>query len=252
VSGQPVFDFHARVAPVPDAGAGLLAAMDGAGVTRCGVAAGGVVGLDVLARQLVDGGHVEHDADNDAVLAACRSAAGRLVPFYFANPHRGPDHYARRAAEFRAVELSPAVHGVGLADPRVDELVAIAGQAGHPVYTVCLDRPGSTVADLVALARRHPGVPLVLGHCGVGLIDLHAIDLIAPLDDIVIETSGAFLVTVRIALSRLGRHRVLFSAEHPSQPPIVELAKYAAAGLSDEDWSHVAWRNANRILEGHS
>src|SRR5256885_3049479 len=144
----PVFDLHARLAPAPAALDRLLATMRDCGIERAGVAAGGVIDLDRLSRQLVEGGHVESDADNDAVLEACQRAGGRLLPFFFANPYADPERYRARAREFRAVELSPAVHGLPLSDPRMLALVAVAEEARHPVYVVCLPRPGAAVADL--------------------------------------------------------------------------------------------------------
>ena len=84
-----VFDFHVRLGPQPEAPARLLAALDAGGITRAAVCAGGVIELDRLSSQLVEGGHVATAADNDAVLAACAGSGGRLVPFYFANPYAG-------------------------------------------------------------------------------------------------------------------------------------------------------------------
>lgn len=243
-----VFDFHARLAPRPGAAARLLEVLDGCGIDCAAVAAGGTIDPRRLARQLVDGGHIEADADNAAVLAACEAADGRLVPFYFANPHRSARRYAEEGARFRGLEISPAVHGVPLTDPRVAALIELAEDFGHPVYIVCLARPGCGVADLVALARRFPNVAFVLGHSGIGNIDFHAIDLVAPVPTIAVETSGGYTSVLRDALERLGDERVLFGSEFPLQDPRVELAKYQAIELPPKQWQKVAWTNATRLL----
>ncbi|MGX1133791.1 putative TIM-barrel fold metal-dependent hydrolase [Streptomyces glaucescens] len=245
---QPVLDFHVRLAPRPGAGERLLTAMDDCGLTRAVVCAGGTIDLDRLSRQLVEGGHVETDADNDAVLQACAGTDGRLVPFYFANPHRPPEVYRARAAEFRGLEISPAVHGAGLADPRVAGLVGVAAEFRHPVYVVCLERGGAGVADLVGLARRFPQVDFVLGHSGIGNIDFYALTLIRDEPNILLETSGGYTCVAEAALSRLGADRVLFGSEYPLQDPSVELAKYAALRLPAAQWRQVAWDNAHRLL----
>src|SRR5262249_12720766 len=137
------------------------------GIARAAVSAGGVVSLDRLSAQFVDGGHVETTADNDALLAAATASGGRGVPFYFANPYAGAEPYRKQAHRFRGLELSPAVYGIGFDDPRTVALVEIASGAGHPVYTVCAGRPGTRAVDLVALARRFPALPFVFGHCGL-------------------------------------------------------------------------------------
>ncbi|MDT0344059.1 amidohydrolase family protein [Streptomyces litchfieldiae] len=243
-----VFDFHVRLAPVPAAPARLLELMDACGIDRAVVCAGGTMPLARLSRFLVEGGHIETDADNDAVLIACSESGGRLVPFFFANPHRPPEIYRDRAAEFRGVEISPAVHGVPLDDPRTARLAEVACEAGHSVYTVCLDRPGSRVADLVALAAAHPEVTFVLGHAGIGNIDLYAIELIARRENILLETSGGYTCVARAAVEQLGGDRVLFGSEAPIQHPDVELTKLRHAGIGDDDWQKIAWRNACRLL----
>jgi hypothetical protein len=244
----PVFDFHARLAPRTGAVDDLVAMLDACGINRAALAAGGTIELSTLSRQLVDGGHVETDADNDAVLAACARSGGRFVPFFFANPHRPADWYAKRANDFRGLEISPAVHGVPLTDDRTAALVAAAVSIGHPVYVVCLIRQGCGVADLVKLATDHPDGTFVLGHCGTGNIDFHAVELIADQANILIETSGGYSTVLRAALHRLGPDRLLFGSEYPLQHPNVELAKFDAVSVPPADWALVGWQNAHRLL----
>lgn len=248
MTAQPVLDFHVRLAPRPGARQRLLSTLDECGLARAVVCAGGTIDLDRLSRQLIDGGHVETDADNDEVLVACAGTGGRLVPFFFANPHRSPKVYRARAAEFRGLEVSPAVHGVGLTDPRVVELVAVAAEFGHPVYAVCLDRPGAGVADLVDLSHKFPQVSFVLGHSGIGNIDLYALSLIRDEPNILLETSGGYTCVAQAALSRLGANRVVFGSEYPLQHPAVELAKFQALRVPPRQWRQIAWDNAHRLL----
>lgn len=247
-AGQRVFDFHARLVPRPRARQRLLDNMDAAGIDRAAVAAGGVLGLDQLSRQLVEGGHCDVDADNDAVLSACEDSGGRLVPFYFANPRSGVRDYRRRCDQFRGLELSPAVHGVGLADRRTLALVEVAAEAGHPVYVVSTASPGSRTADLVTLATAFAEVCFVFGHCGFTGIDAYGIGQIAGRDNILAETSGCLTVLAQLAMQRLGHDRVLFGTEYPLQHPRVELAKFAALDLAPQEWEQVAWLNAHRLL----
>jgi predicted TIM-barrel fold metal-dependent hydrolase len=245
---QAVFDFHARLTPAPGAADRLLATMDRCGIDRAAVCAGGMIDLDLMSRQVIEGGHVETDADNDAVLAGSRQSAGRLVPFYFANPYRSPELYRSRAAQFRGLEISPAVHGVGLTDDRTMDLVAVAAEFDHPVYVVCLGRPGAGAVDLAALAGKFPAVTFVLGHCGFVGIDVYALNAVAPAENVMAETSGCYTVVARKAVDRLGAGRVLFGTEYPAQHPSVELAKFQALDLPRASWRQVAWENAHRLL----
>lgn len=243
-----VFDFHVRLAPGQQPLDRLYTAMDGNGITRAAVAAGGVLPPAVLSRQLVDSTYSDVDPDNDAVLAACQSSRGRLVPVYFANPHRSVEVYRKRQHEFRGLELSPAVHGFPLTDWTTAEFVTAAGEAGHSVYVVCLIRAGCGVADLAALAARFPTVRFVLGHGGASSIDFHAVTLIEPHHNIYFESSGTYSSVLAFALLRLGARRVLFGSEHPLQHPSVELAKLAVLRLNPGDLEQIRWRNAHRLL----
>jgi uncharacterized protein len=245
---QRLFDFHARLAPVAGAAGKLLAVLDSAGIERAALCAGGTIDLVRLSRQLVEGGHVTTDPDNDAVLAACRGSGGRLVPFWFANPHRPAAEYDKRAADFRGLEVSPAVHGVPVDDRRTRELVEVAAAAGHPTYVVCLIRPGCGVRDLARLAAGFPAATFVLGHSGTGNIDFDAIEVIADRPNILFETSGGYSSVLAAALRRLGPERLLFGSEYPLQHPDVELAKFRAVGPAPADWARIAWQNAHRVL----
>lgn len=244
----PVFDAHARLAPDPAAPQRLLAALDDAGIARAAVSAGGVIDPLRLSRQLIDGGHIEADADNEAVLRAAAASDDRFVPFYFANPHRGAAPYGKVGADYRGVEISPAVHGVALTDPRVVEIVAAADDLGHPVYAVPVARPGSGVDAITELARRFPRVTFVVGHAGIGNIDYHGIDLAAPWPNVVIETSGGYTSVLRMAIDRLGAGRVLFGSELPLQHPLVELTKLAVLDLTPTQRRLILWDNARRLF----
>jgi predicted TIM-barrel fold metal-dependent hydrolase len=250
----PVFDFHARLTARPGDRDRLLDAMDATGIRRAVISAGGIIDLDRLSRRIVNGewGDDEEtraDAHNCRILDACRDSNARLVPFYFANPHAHPAIYRHWAPQFRGLELSPAVHGVTFDDPRTIALVEIAAARGHPVYVVCLGRPGTRAADLVALARRFPAIPFIFGHAGCIGLDAHGVGTVAIQDNIHVETSGCFTIVARLAIEQLGAHRVLFGTEHPLQHPGVELAKFDALHLTAATWRQVAWTNAHRLLQ---
>jgi uncharacterized protein len=247
MSGQGVFDAHAHLARGPEPLRRLLECMDAVGISRAVVVAGAVLDAGILSRQMAEGGGTDVDADNEAVRESCAASAGRLVPFYFANPHRGAGPYERQGNGYRGLKLAPAVHGVALDDKRTDELAAVAERFGHPVYLHCLGRPGYAVPDLVALARRHPDVRFILGHGGVGDLDLYGIGLIAPEPNIAFETSGGYSFVIGAAVQRLGPLRVLFGTEYPLQHPSVELTKYRVLSLPDPVWEEIGWNNIARL-----
>ncbi len=230
-----ILDAHAHVSADPASATRLYAAMDASGIARAIVLAGGVLPPAQLARQFAGAPGVDVDADNAAVLRAAVASDDRLIPFYFANPHRGADAYEADGAAFAGLKLGPVIHGVTFDDPRTVALIAVAERFGHPVYAHCLSRPGLTVADYVALARRFPAVRFMLGHAGIGTCDYAAVDELARVDNVWFETSGGFTSVVAAACKTLGALRVVFGGEFPLQSPAAELAKIHHAGLSDAE-----------------
>lgn len=246
---QKIFDFHARLVPHPTSVERLLRMMDQVRIERAVVSAGGVIPLWQLSKQIIEGGSADIEPDNEFVLNGCARSDGRLVPFFFANLSRGPARYRNHAADFAGLELAPAVHGVPLTDERTAALVHVACEMGHAVYLHCLIRDGYAVKDLVTLARRFPSVNFILGHSGIGHVDLYGVDLISRCRNVFLETSGGYTSVVRYALERLGFERVLFGSEYPIQHPAVELAKFQALDLDAAAWERIAWGNALDLLK---
>jgi len=245
-----VVDFHVRLAPRPAAGEALLAGMDELGITASVVVAGGLVRPEVLSRQLRDGGFVSGDIDNASVLSLAETSGGRLLPCYFGNPHGGLAAYREAGSRYVGLELSPAVHGIRLDAPVVADFVSVAGELGHWVYVVCINRPGCDVPALADLAAQHPEVTFVLGHLGYGNIDFHGLGLVAGRPNVVVETSGGYSSVLAFAVAELGSDRVLFGSEHPLQHPRVELTKVEVLDLPPAQRAAVLGGNARRLLMG--
>jgi uncharacterized protein len=243
-----IVDAHAHLPPGLEATDRLLRVMDRSEIARAVLVPGGTVTPDLLSKQMSDGGGLDVTPDNARVEKACAASGGRLVPFYFANPHRGPGPYAREGAAFRGLKLGPAVHGVPFDDERVVGLVREAGRHRHPVYLHCLSRPGFRVDDVVTLARKFPSVPILIGHAAGGHCEFHALDLVASLSNVSIEMSGGFTSFVAASIARLGADRVLFGSEYPLQDPRAELAKMRCLELSAADFGRILGRNIERHL----
>ena len=245
-----IFDAHAHLPPGVDAPAKLLAMMDRAEIERAVVIPGGVVTPNVLSRNISFGGGVDVTPDNERVATAARASGGRLVPFFFANPHADVRHYDDAAPGFAGLKLGPAVHGVPFTDPRIEALLEVAATHRHPVYLHVLARPGFTVEDVAVLARKLPAVPIIIGHAAGGQCEFHALDTMADVQSLLLETSGGFTSFVAASVRRLGAARVLFGSEYPLQDPRAELAKLRCVDLSGADADALLGGNIARLLEG--
>src|SRR4051812_17324509 len=93
-------DGHAHLPPAPGSGERLLGLMDVMGIEHAVVVAGGAITPHQLSVQMAIGGLSRVSPDNARVLAECRVSAGRLIPFFFANPHVGDEEYRRDGSLF--------------------------------------------------------------------------------------------------------------------------------------------------------
>lgn len=242
-----VIDFHAHLFPTSEGRERLLKAMEENAISQTVVVAGGVVSPQDLSEQIALGGGCGASAPNESVRELCAETRGKLLPFYFANPHASPAEYQTRGHLFYGLKLGPAVHGVELNDPRNHSYVAIAERFNHSVYLHCLSRVGFDTRSLLRLSNHFPKVTFVLGHAGIGNCDFYSVDQIAAQDNIYFETSGGFSSVIGYALKKLGEDRVLFGSEFPLEGPEVELAKYRRLNVDMVKLSTNALRLLTRV-----
>lgn len=122
----------------------------------------------------------------------------------------------------RAVKLVPNYHQYALADPRVADLVAIAGEADVPVcvqlrmtdersHHPLMVVPGVPAADISALAREHPQARFLA--CGAYRTDLKELA-----DAPNVWTEMSFVeshLSLRTAVEAMGFERVVFGSHSP-------------------------------------
>ncbi len=245
-------DAHAHLRADPEGAAKFVALMDRLDVEAAFVVFGGLVPPAVLARQISYGGGTDASADNAALLRHAAAHPGRLIPYYFANPLQGSAEYERDGHAYAGLKLGPAVHGVPLSDHRTGGLIERAARFGHAVYLHCLARPGFDLPAFVTLAKTHGSVRFVLGHGGIGQADFDALERIAPLDNVALETSGAFTGLIAAAFRMLGKDRVLFGSEYPLQDPRAELAKLDCLALTAEERAAYLRLNSLKWMSPHA
>jgi len=241
-------DAHAHLSPQADAAHALIAQMDRNRIQRTVVVNGGNVTPRDLSRQIRHGGENNVAVDNAGLRQTCDLYPKRLLPFFFGNPLRNTDEYRVTGRNFHGLKLGPAVHGVGLTDPRTAAFIEVAQSLGHVVYLHCLSRDGFDVEALVCLAKDFPKVKFILGHAGIGQCDYYGVSLIAPYAHISLETSGGFSALIKQACLELGRDRVIFGSEYPLQDPALELYKLEKLGLSETDFARITRLNILSLI----
>lgn len=243
-----VIDGHAHLSPGKDSLNKLLSTMDECGITHSIVVAGGLLSPEILSTNLAMGGGFNVDANNEEVLQRCIESKGRLIPFYFGNPYNRPDEYRYASSVFKGLKLAPGVHGIPFNDERMIDWITAAEEKRHPVYLHCLSIPGFRVPEFVSMAKKFPNILWILGHAGVGNLDLYGIQQIRPYENIFFETSGGFSYVLKYAIDQLGSQRVIFGSEYPLQHPLVELTKYKVLNLPDSVLENVTRNNICRVI----
>ena len=249
---EALVDFHAHLnasaATRASAVDALLAMMDRCRIERTVVVPGGTVTPELLAAQIARGGELDVEPNNEGVYSACQATAGRLIPFFFANPHRGPNSYRDAGRLFAGLKIGPAVHGVAFADARITALVEVAQEFGHCVYLHCLPRVGFDVTSFLRLAATFPKVTFVLGHAGVGQCDFDAVARVLPYGNVMFEMSGGMSSVCAAAIRQLGAQRVLFGSEYPLQDPRIEITKLETLDLDASAFRLVTRDNALGLI----
>ncbi len=127
---------------------------------------------------LIDAGRIADDHDNIAATcaAAARSSGGaggcRMVPFCTASIWYRDDALAeiRRCLGrlgFRGVKFHPWLQGLSVSAPPMDDVCDLAEEYGVPVIFHDGTPTFSLPSQIALLARRHPRVQIILGHCGL-------------------------------------------------------------------------------------
>ena len=93
-----------------------------------------------------------------------------FVPFFRLNPHLDYDREFGRCVErgFMGLKLHPVSQKFELDDPRVVRLFGMAAEADLPVLIHTGFAMQRIVEPLLPTVEAHPGLRLILGHCGDG------------------------------------------------------------------------------------
>lgn len=172
---------------------------------------------------------------NDAVARFVAEHPDRLIGFGTYTP-RKPEAAAeveRMFAELglRGLKLHPWLQGFSMHEPSLDPIMEVV--ASHNGIVLCHDGtpPYSTAGQIAALARRHPTVPIILGHAGLHDLWRESILMTQETENLYICICGTPPYAAKQILDRAPSHKVLFGTD---------------AGLSDQASQDYA---AARVLE---
>ena len=239
-------DVHVHLPPtpwdVPDmAPAALLDALEPYGIGR-------VIASSV---QAIIG---DASAGNAAIVVACAAddrQRGYLVAD--ASDLEGTREQLRRwggAPGIAGVKVHCQWSGHATGSSQIQALFELLADHGRPVK-IHVDGADWEEA-LLALARRHPALPIIAAHAGPGAPHAGVGRVAAQTDNVYVELASSFaaLDTVRELAQTVPPGRLLFGTDAPLLEPAFALGTYADAGLTPATHPAVFRESAIDLFEG--
>ena len=226
--------------------------------------AGAGEGLDEHERLII-----EHMRTSREVLAAAESVPGRLLPVASYNPDLGPAGVIRvlEEGEYIGVKLYPTLHFCRPTTRRLEPLYDYMEERGLVliVHTGC--DPGIWELPLMCqharpkeaaqVARRHPGLTVVIAHMGAysalnpGIFFEEAVEALSRYDNVYADTSAVDPFYIELAVKRVGDDRILFGSDYPYVTGLTisdAVSAIASLDIPGRSKRRILRENAERLL----
>jgi predicted TIM-barrel fold metal-dependent hydrolase len=154
---------------------------------------------------------------NDELAGFVASHPDRMVAFGTVDP-RHPDAVSEAERTFdrlgmRGLKLHPWLQGFSPHETSLDPICDVVRQAGGILLSHDGTPPYATPAQLAALARRHPGLPVVLGHGGLHDLWREALAVTIETDNVYLCICGTPPYAARRILADAPPGKVLFGTD---------------------------------------
>ena len=194
--------------------------------------------------------------DNDELSAAAARSGGRMIPFCTANPH--DEHEAAKELtrchadlKMRGLKFHPWLQGCSPSSRGVDAACEMAAEFRMPVLFHDGTPSFSLPSQITVLARRHPRLTVVLGHCGIFYHWREAIAAMRYAENL----WGCLCSPYPAALAEIVRQcdtgRLLWGSDHGfgnSDMVGYRLGLMDLLGLNSRQREAILWENARRLL----
>jgi len=192
---------------------------------------------------------------HDAIAELCRQHPRHFVGMANPNPHLPDALYEgeiRRCIEelgFVGIKIHTSAHGVNPASRDGRRVFRLAETLGVPVMVhTGAGIPFANPSNLMPIAAEHPGLPIIIAHCGMMVLAGETYMAMKQHDNLYadITWTGGFLI--RNWVRELGAHRFMFGTDHADNCG-TELAKVRTCGLTEEEQAWVLGRAAQQIYK---
>jgi uncharacterized protein len=179
---------------------------------------------------------------------------GRAWGIVSHTPHCSQEEYEERVSwairdlGFVAIKLHPEAYACSPNAPQAMKVYDTARKLKVPVMIHTGNGAPSALPSLViTAASEYPDVTFVLAHAGGGMYGSEALVAAQVCPNIYLETSWCPVYMLKSYIEHLGCERLMFGTDIPMNVG-VELAKYRAQHLSDEDLGWCLGRTAEKVF----
>jgi predicted TIM-barrel fold metal-dependent hydrolase len=194
----------------------------------------------------------DSEVGNRELVEGCRRLHNRLGYLY-----ADPDDLPTTRDQIRRWGDSPGIVGAKVScetserltgSAQVSELFNLLADFGKPVK---IHNDGDDWdRHLLRIARRHPRLPIIVAHGGLGFPDVPAARLAAEADNVYVEMCSSFaqIQTVREVVRAVPRHKLMFGTDAPLLDPGFVLGMYQDAAIPADQADDVYYANAARLF----
>jgi len=193
--------------------------------------------------------------DNELVRKAVEKYPEKLVGCVWPDPRlEDSSELVRKALNdwgFKGVKLHPLFQAFLPNDDIVHPIMEEARKAKVPVLIHTGHSPFSLPWSVGELAENFPDVKIVMLHMGDGhgLYIQAAINTAKRYDNTYLETSAMPMATkIKEAVEVIGKDRVMYGSDLPFGHPAVEIAKHTTVDFTEDEFEHVFYSNAKKLL----
>ncbi|MBI3972271.1 MAG: amidohydrolase [Chloroflexi bacterium] len=239
-------DTHGHLGPSPTGSTGetteveVLEAMEANGVTT----------TLVMPQSL----QPDERASHDRIARFVEANPGRIFGMASISPLWDEATYfaeARRCVRelgFKALKLHPGSYNTAPTQPRAEKCFRAAVELSVPLIVhTGLGAPAALPSLIIPRARQFPDLPIVLAHAGFVAYADEAVVAAQVCPNIYLEPSWCQYYQAKKMVAAIGSERMLMGSDHPPNLA-VELAKWRATGISEDDLANVLGRTARRLF----
>ena len=154
----------------------------------------------------------------------------------------------------RGMKLHPWLQGISVMEPAMDRVCEVLVEHRGILLSHDGTPPYSMATQLAALARRHPGLPVVLGHGGLLDFWREAIVAASETENVYICLTSVNPFVGSMVVERAPREKVLFGTDAGLDPSgrqnyaLSRVQELAGWGISHDDIVRITVTNPSRLL----